>query len=53
MVEALAHGQGFNRRYDAFGQGFAQGGFNVELLSDGYLSISTGADLDSIGPDLW
>jgi hypothetical protein len=53
MVEALAHGQGFNRKYDAFGQGFAQGGFNVELLLDGYLSISTGADLDSIGPDLW
>ncbi|MBK9148230.1 MAG: T9SS type A sorting domain-containing protein [Flavobacteriales bacterium] len=53
FIESLAMGQGFNERYDAFGWGFAQGAFNIELLEDGYMVTSTSADVDSLGPDFW
>jgi hypothetical protein len=53
FVEALAHGQGFNERYDAFGWGYAQSAFGIEALSGGYMVISVSSDYDSIAPDVW
>lgn len=53
LVEALAFGQGFNERYDAFGWGFQQEGYGVELTPSGYTLISGSFDYDSIAPGLW
>ncbi len=50
LVEALAFGQGFNRKYDFLGLGTAQTALNIELLADGYLTIGGGTDYDSIAP---
>lgn len=50
LVAALAFGQGFNKRHDAFANGFAQTGFGVELLPDGFMIISGSDDYDSIAP---
>jgi len=50
LVEALAVGQGFDRRYDAFGWGYAQTAFGIETLHDGYMVISGSSDYDSIAP---
>jgi hypothetical protein len=53
FIEAMAHGQGFNERYDAFGWGYAQSAFGIEALSDGYMVISGSSDYDSIAPGEW
>ncbi len=53
FVEALAYGQGFNYRYDAFGWGYAQTSFGIELLPDGYMVIGGSSDYDSIAPGIW
>ena len=50
LVGSLALGQGFNRRYDAFGWGFAQTSFGIERLPDGFMVISGSSDYDSIAP---
>jgi hypothetical protein len=50
LVEALAFSQGFNRRYDAFGWGYAQTAFGIETLPDGYMVFSGSSDYDSIAP---
>lgn len=50
MVEALAFGQGFNRRYDAMNWGLSQEAFGVELFSGGALIIGATEDIDTIGP---
>ena len=52
-VEALAYSQGFNRRYDAFNQGFAQDGYGIEVLNDGYMVLSGSADYDSVAPGVF
>jgi hypothetical protein len=49
-VEALAWSQGFDRRYDAFGWGYAQTALGIESLPDGYMVISGSSDYDSIAP---
>lgn len=51
MIEALAFGQGFNERYDAFGWGFPQEGYGMELSDSGYTIISSSADCDSVSPE--
>lgn len=51
LVGALAHGQGFNQRYDAFGLGRAQGAWDIELTQDGFMAICVSSDADSISPD--
>ena len=51
LIEALVFGQGFNRRYDYQQQGHGQDGLNIERTGSGFLVISTGSDLDSLGPD--
>jgi hypothetical protein len=53
LAEALAFGQGFNRRYDAFGWGNAQTAFGIERHAAGYVVTSGSYDTDSLGPDLW
>ncbi len=53
LVESLAYGQGFNKRYDAWGNGDAQTAFGIELLPDGYVVISGSSDYDSIAPGEW
>ncbi len=53
LIEALANGQGFNKRYDAFGWGYAQTAWGVELLQDGYMVVSVSSDYDSIAHDEW
>ena len=53
FIEALAMGQGFNERYDAFGWGYTQTGFNIERNELGYCVISTSYDVDSLGPDFF
>ena len=50
-IEALAMGQGFNHRYDYQQQGHGQTGLNVERVDSGFLTVTTGSDLDSLGPD--
>ncbi|MEZ4791768.1 MAG: PQQ-binding-like beta-propeller repeat protein [Flavobacteriales bacterium] len=50
FIEALAFGQGFNARYDAFDWGFPQSAVGIELTSAGYAVISTSSDCDSISP---
>jgi len=53
LVEALAFSQGFNRRYDAFGGGDPQGGWNIEYRGDGYAVISGMTSTDSLAPDFF
>ncbi len=53
FVEALAYGQGFNKRYDAFNWGYAQTGFGIESTANGYVAVSSSSDYDSIAPGLW
>ncbi len=53
FIEALAQGQGFNKRYDAFGWGFAQTGFGIEVVENVYVTFSVSEDYDSIAPGLW
>jgi hypothetical protein len=54
LVEALAtHGQGFNRRYDLLDKKLSQTGYGIELISEGYVLISTSSDYDSLAPDLY
>jgi hypothetical protein len=52
LVGALASGQGFNKRYDAFNWGFVQGGFGVLPRSDGFVTFSLSEDFDSISPGI-
>jgi hypothetical protein len=42
--------QGFNRRYDAFGQGYEQGSYGVELTSEGITVFSGSYEPDTLGP---
>ena len=51
LVEALAFGQGFNKRFDAFEQQLGQGGWDIEQMVSGYAVISVSSDADSISPD--
>ncbi|MFZ1686143.1 MAG: T9SS type A sorting domain-containing protein [Flavobacteriales bacterium] len=51
LVEALAFGQGFNKRYDAFGLEGPQGSFGIEYTPAGYAVLGASEDLDSLGPD--
>jgi len=51
LVEALALGQGFNRRYDAFGNERPQTALGIERTHDGYCVLSGGSVVDSLGPD--
>jgi hypothetical protein len=51
MVEALAIGQGFNRRYDMFGLGWAQGAWDIEERENGWMVVAVSSDVDSLGPD--
>ncbi|MBK9759758.1 MAG: T9SS type A sorting domain-containing protein [Flavobacteriales bacterium] len=51
VVEALAFGQGFNKRYDALSLGRAQGGWDVEKRDPGWMVTSVSSDVDSLGPD--
>ncbi len=53
FIEALAMGQGFNERFDGFGWGYPQTGFNIERNELGYCVISTSYDIDSLGPDFF
>jgi hypothetical protein len=53
LVGALALGQGFNERYDAFGWGYSQTGFGVEFAPGGYAVLSGSSDYDSIAPGNW
>ena len=46
-----AHAQGFNKRYDAFGQGFAQGSYGIERAGTGWLVYSASYEPDTLGPD--
>jgi Secretion system C-terminal sorting domain len=50
LVESLAFGQGFNRRFDLFGNGFAQGAWGIEKTTAGYCILGSSSDYDSIGP---
>ncbi|MEO8588271.1 MAG: T9SS type A sorting domain-containing protein [Flavobacteriales bacterium] len=50
LIETLVNGQGFNKRYDAFGWEFGQTAFGIERVEDGYLVISGSDDYDSIAP---
>ncbi len=43
--------QGFNKRYDAFGQGYAQGAYGLERSSSGHVIFSFSYEPDTIGPD--
>ena len=51
LVGALALGQGFNRRYDAFDLGREQGAWGLEENPTGFTVISFSYDADSISPD--
>ncbi len=51
FIEALAFGQGFNRRFDLFGNDFAQTAFDIERTQDGYCVIGGSSDYDSLGVD--
>ncbi|QQR85498.1 MAG: T9SS type A sorting domain-containing protein [Flavobacteriales bacterium] len=51
FVGALAMGQGFNRRYDAFYQQRPQDAWGIERTAQGYTVISGSYDADSISPD--
>ncbi len=51
VVGNLAHGQGFNQRYDAFGWGFPQGAFGLERTPSGFTVIGGSSDCDSISPE--
>lgn len=53
LIEALAYGQGFNKRYDAFDWNTDQTGFGIEVNNQGYLTISVSGDYDSIAPGSW
>lgn len=43
--------QGFNKRYDAFGQGYAQGSYGIERAGEGWLVISGSYEPDTITLD--
>lgn len=43
--------QGFNRRYDAFGQGYAQGAYGLERSADGYTIFNFSYEPDTVAPD--
>ncbi len=43
--------QGFNKRYDAFGQGYGQGAYGLERSSSGHVVFSFSYEPDTIGPD--
>jgi len=49
MLRASA--QGFNNRYDAFGQGYVQGAFGLEFDSSGATIFSVSFEPDTITPD--
>ncbi|MBK6626577.1 MAG: T9SS type A sorting domain-containing protein [Flavobacteriales bacterium] len=53
LIEVLAFGQGFNKRLDPFGWGYAQEAFGIERTNGGYTVISGSADYDSIGLGLY
>jgi hypothetical protein len=46
-----ADAQGFNKRYDAFGQGFVQGSYGIERAGTGWLVLSGSYEPDTLGPD--
>ncbi len=46
-----AKAQGFNRRFDAFGQGFAQGSFGLEQSDSGWVIFSGSYEPDTIAAD--
>ena len=43
--------QGYNRRYDSFGQGFVQGAFGIEKTAVGNILLSGSFEPDTIAPD--
>ena len=43
--------QGFNKRYDAFGQGHAQGAWGIERTGLGHVVFSVSFEPDTISPD--
>ncbi|MDX9751764.1 MAG: hypothetical protein RBT71_11830, partial [Flavobacteriales bacterium] len=53
LVEALAYGQGFNKRYDAFVLGYMQTAFGIEQHGENFMIISGSDDYDSITPGEW
>ncbi len=46
-----ARPQGFNKRYDAFGQGYGQGAWNIEQSETGFLVFSVSYEPDTINQD--
>ncbi len=46
-----ASAQGFNKRYDAFGQGFEQGAWDIEKSGSDYLVFSFSYEPDTVNPD--
>ena len=50
FIGFLVFGQGFNKRYDAFGNGFYQQAFNIERVDSGYVIIGGTEDYDTIAP---
>lgn len=51
FIEALAFGQGFNRRYDLLDKDLAQGAWGIEYNNTGTVVFSGSWDYDSIAPD--
>ena len=45
------YSQGFNKRYDAFGQGYAQGSYGIERTGTGYVVLSGSFEPDTVAPD--
>lgn len=51
LVSLKLISQGFNRRYDAFGEGYAQGSYGLERTPQGITIFSFSYEPDSLGPD--
>lgn len=51
LVSLFAMAQGFNRRYDGFGQGFVQGSYGLERSGDGWVVLSGSFEPDTITVD--
>ena len=51
LVSLCAVAQGFNRRYDGFGQGFVQGSYGLEQSGGGWVIFSGSYEPDTIAPD--
>lgn len=51
LVSLSAAAQGFNLRYDGFGQGFVQGSYGLEQSGSGWVIFSGSYEPDTIAPD--